>query len=122
LAVLICCFSACGGGDRPGADDWGPVWDRVTALIPAQDLAAESLSNEFCGQILAELRRSRGGLLPTPDLTIDDAVNLWMEIAEDAFFECPPQGEPIGSLAEAYAEMQRLEQEIDTVLRLERGS
>ncbi|MCL1601365.1 MAG: hypothetical protein M3112_07510, partial [Actinomycetia bacterium] len=69
---------------------------------------------------LGFLRSSRASLFPTPDLAIDDPVRDWFDVAEDAFFECPPNNERVGSFSEAYSLMQRFEGEIDSVLDMDR--
>lgn len=114
LALLL---AAC-GDDRPSSEDWRPDWQRVVAAVPDEAVIVADNTETLCGETLAFLRGNRADLLPAPDLAIDDAVNTWFEIAEDAFFECPPRNEQMGSFAEAYAEMNRLEAEIDLVLDL----
>ncbi len=57
-------------------------------------------------------------MTPSPDAALDGAVREWIQIAEMAFFECPPEGNEIDSMAKAYQELDRLEAEIETVLAL----
>jgi hypothetical protein len=68
------------------------------------------------------IRSNREELFPTPDLAIDNTVTDWVEIAEDAFFECPPNNEQIGSFFEAFEELARLQAEIEVVLEMDRSS
>ena len=75
----------------------------------------------MCGETLVFLKSNRAGLFPTPDLAIDGVVTAWVEIAEDAFFECPPSNSQIGDFAEAYAELSRLAAEIELVLDIDRA-
>lgn len=114
-------IAACGDG-RPTAADWQPTWLRLTEAIPVEAALAGDDAATICSDTLAFLRGNRADLLPSPDLAIDDAVTTWFEIAEDAFFECPPSNEQIGSFAEAYAELNRLEAEVDVVLELRSDS
>lgn len=58
-------------------------------------------------------------LFPTPDPALDPVVEEWVRVAEDAFFECPPSSASIPDLASAYAELQRLEAEVEVVLRID---
>jgi hypothetical protein len=83
---------------------------------------AEGPDTAACETTLAYLRSNRAELLPSPDLAIDDAVNSWFEIAEDAFFECPPESAQMGSFSDAYTELGVLEAEIEVVLQLRANS
>lgn len=121
-ALLAVALASCGNG-RPSSEEWRPDWQRVVASVPEEaSLAGNGSAVAVCGETLAFLRGNRAELLPTPDLAIDDAVTRWFEIAEDAFFECPPHNNQIGSFAQAYAEMGRLEAEIYLVLDLSTDS
>jgi hypothetical protein len=115
--VLVGC-----GNDRPSSEDWRPDWQRIVDAVPELAMVEGPETTAVCGDTLAFLRGNRADLLPAPDLAIDDAVTIWFEIAEDTFFDCPPQNEQVGSFAEAYAEMGRLEAEIDVVLEMRRDS
>ncbi len=88
--------------------------------IPDNAATAAAMSEAECGTPLALLRSKRSALQPTPDLAIDDVVTAWIEIAEDAFFECPPQNDAVHGFVEAYAEMDRLEAEVSLVLDMDR--
>ncbi len=122
LAVTIFVGSSCSEA-RPTVPEWEPVWDRVTAALPNEAaIGIGDPSLPTCTEILAFLRNNRAALLPTPDVAIDDAVTQWVEIAEGAFFECPPHSGQIGSFAEAYAELDRLRAEIELVLEMDRGT
>ena len=117
LAIALAFLSSC-GDDRPTVADWRPTWDQVSGAIPNREAVGESPPRDLCFEVLAFLRTNRANLFPTPDLAIDDAVNLWVEIAEDAFFGCPPNNKSVGSFADAYDEMFRLQREIDVVLEM----
>lgn len=123
VAALLAVFlTSCGDG-RPSSEEWRPDWQQVLAAVPDEaSLVGADSTVAICGETLAFLRSNRADLLPAPDLAIDDAVTRWFEIAEDAFFECPPHNNQAGSFAEAYAEMRRLEAEIDLVLDLRIGT
>ncbi len=122
LAVIIFVGSSCSEA-RPTVAEWEPVWDRVTVALPSEAaIGIGDPSLPVCTETLAYLRNNRADLFPTPDLAIDDAVTQWIEIAEEAFFECPPRSGQIGSFAEAFAELDRLQAEIELVLEMDRGS
>jgi hypothetical protein len=119
LAALVLLLTGC-GSDRPSVDDWQPAWDEITSSIPDTAAQAVAMSENACGDVLAFLRSHRAELSPTPDLAIDDVVTSWVEIAEDAFFECPPSNDQVHDFAEAYAELDRLEAEVALVLEMDR--
>ncbi len=120
LVLVALLVSAC-GSDRPSVDDWQSRWDRISTSIPSEaSLDAAESPAAFCTETLAYLRSNRAELVPTPDPAIDDVVTAWVEIAEDAFFECPPHNDQVGDFAEAYAELNRLAAEIELVLDIDR--
>ncbi len=104
---------------RPSTAEWRPAWEEITAAIPPQAVVGERPPRTLCNEVLAALRAGQADLFPTPDLAIDDTVKDWVKVAEDAFFECPPDNDEIGSFDEAYAEMARLEREVEAVLEME---
>ena len=121
MALIVVAFSAC-GADRPAVDDWQASWERISEAIPDEAaLSATDSPQSICGETLVFLRANRADLLPTPDLAIDEVVTQWIEIAEYAFFECPPHSEQIEDFAKAYAEMSRLQAEIELVLDIDRA-
>ena len=118
LALLLASCSE----PRPTVAEWEPAWERMKAAIPAELTGGEDPSRATCSEVLAFLRSNRAELLPTPDLAIDDTVTDWVELAEEAFFECPPTNTEVESFSEAYAELLRLQGEIELVLDMDRGS
>lgn len=119
--VLIVITVSCGGADRPSVDEWQPAWTAVIEGIPAEADLGAAPDRPTCDAVLAFLRDSVADLSPKPDAAIEDVVDEWVQIAEDAFFECPPREGEVASFADAYAELRRLEAEVATVLRIERG-
>ncbi len=117
--VLFLLLGACGEQTRPTVAQWQPKWQAVRASVPEQPAAGDQPEAAMCNETLGTLRTMRPDLSPTPDRAIDEAVREWFQIAEDAFFECPPRSGPIESFADAYAELLRLEAEIDLVLELD---
>lgn len=107
---------------RPTAEEWQPTWDQALAAIPSESVVGENPSKAICDKTLASLRINRARLFPTPDLAIDDTVRDWVDIAEDAFFECPPRNERVGSFAQAYGLLRRFQSEIESVLEMDRAS
>ena len=117
LALLLASCSE----PRPTVAEWEPAWERMKAAIPAELTGGEDPSRDTCSEVLAFLRSNRADLFPTPDLAIDDTVTDWIQIAEEAFFECPPTNTEVGSFPEAYAELLRLQGEIELVLDMDRS-
>lgn len=120
LVLAVVFVSGC-GSDRPSVDDWQTTWDRISSSIPDEASIPADNPQSVCGEALVFLRSNRSELHPTPDLAIDDVVTAWVEIAEDAFFECPPSNNQVSDFAAAYAEMRRLEAEIELVLDIDRS-
>ncbi|MBK5266717.1 MAG: hypothetical protein JJE47_04715 [Acidimicrobiia bacterium] len=116
MAGLV--ISACANQPRPTAAEWLPKWEAAVAAVPDEAAVGEDPPAGLCTDTLAALRAERPGLTTTPDLAIDDTVQVWFQIAEDAFFECPPRSDVVGSFSEAYMELSRLESEIDAALGL----
>lgn len=112
--MLILGLSACSGG-RPTFAEWLPFWTHTIGSIPGEDFVSSDTSQEVCEQTLADLRIHQGSLLPTPDEAIDATVRDWIDVAEQVFFECPP----IGGFSDSFAELRRLEAEIDVVIELD---
>ena len=121
LVVTALVLTSC-AKTRPTVEDWQPTWDRIAAAVPSESTIGENPSRTACSETLAFLRSNRADLFPTPDVAIDHTVTDWVEIAESAFFECPPKNAQVGSFAEAYGELLRLEREIESVLEMDRGS
>lgn len=120
LTLTILAFSSC-AISRPTVDNWEPIWKRVSEGIPSEaTVGTADPDRAACSEALAFLRSNRSDLFPTPDLAIDDAVADWVEVAEGAFFECPPRNEQIVGFAEAYAELALLQGEIELVLDMDR--
>ncbi len=121
LAAAALVFASCSTA-RPTAEEWQPTWDEVVAAIPSESVVGENPPQAVCDKTLASLRSNRARLFPTPDLAIDDTVRDWVDIAEDAFFECPPRNERVGSFSEAYGLLRRFQSEIESVLEMDRAS
>lgn len=120
LALTVLVLASC-AITRPTVETWEPIWKRVSAGIPSEEtIGRADADREVCSDALAFLRSNRNDLFPTPDLAIDDVVTDWVEVAEDAFFECPPRNQQIVGFAEAYAELARLQGEIELVLDMDR--
>jgi len=118
LAIAIV-TGGCSNASRPDVGEWRSRWLGVIDELPEEVELSGNAAEDVCAETLALLRSTSGDLLPTPDLAIDDTVRQWIALAEDAFFECPPQGGEINSFARAYAEMDRLQAEVAVVLELD---
>ncbi len=119
LLPLLVALAACGAGaERPAIDDWADMWERARVAVPDQ-AGAEALNREGCDVVLERLRNLRPELTPAPVSRLDDIVEEWLAVAEETFFECPPnKGERIGFEA-AYRDLTAIEAEVDVVGLLE---
>lgn len=116
LAALVLVVAGCNSTDRPDAATWLRSWQAITAVIPDQADLGDSPEESICQTALAAVRERRADLLPTPSARVDELANEWVSIAETAFFECPPQGESINSFDDAYRELARVEESVETAL------
>ena len=60
-------------------------------------------------------------MFPTPDLAVDDPVRDWIDAAEDAFFECPPNSELARGFPEMYRRLRRFQGEVELMLEMDRA-
>lgn len=117
LIAMLVSVAACNSSDtRPDAATWEPEWESMLQVIPEESLLGDPPSEDLCQSTLATIREQTEGLFPTPSVTVDDLVNEWVAIAEEAFFDCPPEGQDIDSFADAYTEMLRLQEAVETSL------
>lgn len=107
---------ACGGEERPTVDAWTARWDEAVASIPRRAELGTPPDSEMCNSTLVYLREVRGDLVPTPDRAIDDVVTAWIRLAEDAFYECPPDSTEVPSFDFAYEELETLQAEVAAAL------
>jgi len=119
-ALVVIAFSlllsGCGRDDRPDTATWLPSWDAITSVVPAQSELGNPPDEDLCQDTLANLREQNEALLPSPSVTVDDLVTEWIAVAEAAFFDCPPEGDDINSFNDAYEELDRIEESVDTAL------
>ncbi|MDH3306323.1 MAG: hypothetical protein OEO77_02195 [Acidimicrobiia bacterium] len=108
LGVLI---GACSIGARPDFGAWEPEWAALTAGLPTEAELASG-GEDVCSAALVTLREQRTVIVPTPEEALDPPVEAWFSLAEDTFFDCPPN---VGFEA-AYAEMAAFEDEVAAVL------
>ena len=114
--VLMLMASGCADSHRPPIEVWEPDWSEATAALPTLAELGSPPSAEVCGDSLGSLRVARGGLIPTPDLALDGAVQAWFDVAQDAMFECPPSNVELPTMTAAYSELAKLEAEVDAAL------
>jgi hypothetical protein len=106
---------------RPDALDWEQGWRDATAMVPEQAALGSPPATELCARSLGSLRSVFGDLIPTPYLALDATVRTWLDIAQDAMFECPPSSADLPDMDAAYEELSRLEAEVASVLAENRG-
>lgn len=112
VAFALVAFAVRMRSERPAVADWEPTWEITTEAVPSLATLGTPPDRAACGRALGKLRSVQSDLFPTPDLAIDETVREWVAIAEDAMFECPPSSRDLPDLAEAYAELARLEAEV----------
>lgn len=115
-AIWLVVVGACGNASRPSAAEWIPRWETIVASLPPLESIGTPPSEELCQETLGVLRTDQGHLIPSPDPAIDDVVQQWVQVAENAFFECPPSSEDVPDMAAAYDELSRLEAEVNVAL------
>jgi len=120
-AGLLVILAACSSASRPTVAEWQLRWDALVDGIPTSAEIGRPPDQSLCTDGLGLVRSSQAGLFPTPDRAIDDAVNEWVSVAEDAFFECPPSSSAIPDMDFAYGQLARLEAEISVVLDIDRS-
>lgn len=102
-------------------EEWQPTWHQIVDGIPSESAVGEQPPRAICSDTLGFLRSNRARLFPSPDLALDDTVTDWIDDAENAFFECPPNNEHAGNFPEAYELLRRFEGEVGLVLEMDRA-
>ena len=116
VAAFAVTVGACESSERPDAASWQPAWQEVIGIVPDQAELGETPDQALCQDVLADLREKSEGLTPAPSVTVDDLAGEWIAVAETAFFECPPGEQDLSSFADAYEEMNRIEESVETAL------
>jgi hypothetical protein len=115
--LLTISIAACDSSDNDSdLERWRLDWQRVTSVVPEQSELGDPPDQDVCRSALAEIRAVEEDLPPAPTEGIDKLSNEWVAIAEETFFECPPQGPDIDSVEDAYGELQRIEDAIQAAL------
>jgi hypothetical protein len=112
LALLVV-VSAC-SEPRMSLDAWEQVWEQTVDRIA--EIEADEIPEEECTEVLAYLREQRPRLKPLPADGLEKPVNSWFELAQAAFFECPPDGEKVKGWSQAFEQLRVIEAEVRTVL------
>jgi len=102
VAVLALILVGCGREARPELAEWETHWNRVVSQVPTIDDLDVDDPKPLCDQALALVREERVYLIPTPELSLDDPVDDWLNVADETFFECPPRSGDIQGFDEAY--------------------
>lgn len=110
--------SACGESARPATNDWLVEWQSLTASLPSEAELGDPPDMELCARTLARIRETAPALRITPELAADAPVEQWISVAEATFFECPPESGDIDGFADAFANLERIEQEVAAGLDL----
>ena len=112
VAIVAIAVAGCGDDDRPSDADWAVAWEAERALVPAQDELVAG-GRELCDELVGTYRERFDDLRPTPSAALDDAVDAWIEQAEQIVFEC---SDDAAVLTDEYDELRVLEAEIDAGL------
>lgn len=112
LIMLVSCTST----DRPDIGIWNDRWETMTSIIPDQGDLGEPPDEALCRSTLAQIREKSDTIFPSPSVTVDDLAEEWVTVAEEAFFDCPPEGQDIHSFDDAYRELDRLERSVMAAL------
>ncbi|HJQ76738.1 MAG TPA: hypothetical protein VJ948_05690 [Acidimicrobiia bacterium] len=115
VVVPMVLLAAC-GREEPDAAIWSRQWEALVAIVPAEADIGSPPDTDLCRDTLAALREQSAELSPAPNATITELVHEWVSIAEAAFFGCPPQNEDVASFEEAYQEMERIAESVETAL------
>jgi hypothetical protein len=101
-------------------DEWEGLWLQTVDRIARTE--AEEIPEEQCTQVLTYLREQRPQLNPLPADGLEKPVNSWFELAQAAFFECPPDGERIKGWPAAFEQLRVIQMEVAIVLERQRES
>lgn len=112
--VIALVLVGCSSGDRPDVASWLPAWESIQEVIPSQAALGSPPDEALCQDVLAELRSSSADLRPSPSDDIESLVNEWVEVAEGAFFDCPPEDEE--GFSGTYEELARIGDSIDAAV------
>lgn len=115
IAVMLI-LTGCTSADRPDLGIWRQSWEQMTAVVPEREALGTLPRQEICQEVLADLRDGTSTVVPAPSNTVEDLVHEWISVAETAFFECPPREHDFESMDDAYAELDRIEESIETAL------
>lgn len=116
FAAALLVVVGCAASDRPEAAEWQTEWQAIVDVIPDESEIGDPPSEDLCRTTLADVRTLSEDLLPAPTASIDDLANEWVSLAEEAFFDCPPEGQDVDSFEDAYNEMRRVQNSIETAL------
>ena len=87
IIVLIGCAS-CKDASRPALADWEPTWRELSSRVHTSARAGESISAADCESLLAAARQAGAELLPSPDQTLQTAVEDWVVLGESIGASC----------------------------------
>lgn len=118
VMLAIVPLAACGGDDRPTADEWAATWQARQALVPERSVLEGDDASDVCGTTVGTMRTQFPDLTPTPDAAMQSAVDEWVAHAETIAFECSDDPD---QLDRQYDELATLAAEVDAALAESRG-
>ena len=84
LLGVVCC-----GPGRPAPGPWARDWSQATRLTSQIEAPGALDDLEKCESFLVRARKIRRVVTPTPDSSLDAAVEAWIEATESIAFTCP---------------------------------
>jgi hypothetical protein len=117
LLVVGVAVMSCGDGGL-SLDQWEQEWQDTVGRI--EEMRSSSVSEQQCEETIGYLREQRPLLTPPPLSELDDPVDSWFDLTEDALFECRFEGAPGTSQSQLFDTLDVFETEVDTILSLER--
>lgn len=94
--------------------NWEQVWQQTVDRVARVE--ADEVPEDECRELLTYLRMQRPRLDPSPVEGLEKPVDSWFELAEAAFFECPPDDVTVSGWSDAFEQLEVLEAEVATVL------
>lgn len=115
--AIVSGITAC-AEPRLSLNVWEEVWQQTVDRVAQMENG--EIPEDECTQVLAYLREQRPHLSPLPAEGLEKPVNSWFELAQAAFFECPPDGERVKGWTDAFEQLRVIEAEVAAVLDRQR--
>jgi len=115
--LLLAANVTCSVRSRPSLESWSQIWKATRARIPARsDFERADDARVLCNRMLVTSKEARSALIPTPDASLDTAVQAWMERVGGLAFDCPSARGETEPFDAAMREIAILDAEIEAGL------